>query len=124
MTVRPRKMPDNAVLIVPAIVTAVINSNAKVESSTKASRLRMLFMRFSGVSCVRRRKTSTAPPAANASIRTRKSQPMGDWLKAGRRLKIPLRVRNVAKLHSPKVAMASETAVFLKAPRYCHVIIT
>ena len=41
---------------------------------------------------------------------------MGDWLKACRLLKSPLRVRKVAKLHSPNVAIASPRVVFFSPP--------
>ena len=53
-----------------------------------------------------------AAPRQRPVINARNSQPMGDLLNACRLLKMPLRVRNVAKLHRPKVAMAKARAVF------------
>ena len=60
--------------------------------------------------------TYNNPTNTNATIPTRNIQPIGDWLNACRLLKMPLRVRKVAKLHSAKVVAASRMVVFLNAP--------
>ena len=42
---------------------------------------------------------------------------MGDWLKACRLLKTPLRVRKAAKLQAANVATVSSSVVFFRLPR-------
>jgi hypothetical protein len=107
---------DNAPLTVPATTTPVSSNSATDPINTKDSRLRTLRIGRSGISD-RRRATRRNPPAtAMPIISTRNSQPIGDLLNACRLLKMPLRVRNVAKLHQPKLAMARASAVFFSTP--------
>ncbi len=107
---------------VPSRVTVVSSARARIPSSTRASRLHRAASGFSAASCFLRRTISSVPPTTKAAIQIRNIQPMGDWLKACRLLKIPLRVRNVAKLHSPKVAIARNNVVFFSAP--CRQVIS
>ena len=68
---------------------------------------------------IRRRHRDERRAATTSSnvISTKNIQPIGDWLKACTLLKMPLRVRNVAKLHRPKVAIARARAVLFQPSR-------
>ena len=110
--------PESATSSVPTIAAAASRSSATVEMSTKASRLKIDSIRRSGARCGRILRMSRPPANPSAIISPRKSQPIGDWLKAWRLLKMPLRVRNVAKLHSPNVAMTSPAESPFKMPRW------
>ena len=102
--------------------TIAKSTSATIEMSTSASRAQMLGMGSSAVRTDRRSAMRIPPPTARAIISPRNIQPMGDSLKACKLLKIPLRVRKVAKLHNTKVAIASAIAVFFRARRYCQPI--
>ena len=75
-----------------------------------------------GSSAKRRAAINAPPPAMRTSIPARSIQPMGDRLNSCRLLKMPLRVRNVAKLHSAKVRIAEPEGRLLEQPAQRQVI--
>ena len=122
MTLRPKRRFDTGAARVPSQATAASSNRATMEISTAASRAQTLWIGDCGRSSARRSTITNPPPRARPIIRARNIQPIGDWLNACRLLKKPLRVRKVAKLHKPKVAVASARAVFFSDPRYCQAI--
>ncbi len=66
-----------------------------------------------------RRRISSAPvPVTSTRNIARNIQPIGDWLKACRLPKMPLRVRKAAKLQAANVATASTRVVRFRPPRW------
>ncbi len=115
--------PDKAVLNVPAKAVAASSSRASVASSTNASRLTTLPIGRRGLSAARRTTKPATPAIAKPIMNTKNSQPIGEALKACKLLKTPLRVRNVAKLHTANVAIARQIAVFFNTRACCQAII-
>ena len=94
-----QKTPESGAARVPRTAMLAKRTSATMPISTKASRLQTLVSGLSAARAARRRIISAAWPAVTTTIQARNIQPIGDWLKAWRLLKTPLRVRKVAKLH-------------------------
>src|SRR6188508_2586868 len=112
----PTKSVESGVYRVPTRTTDVSSSSRHAEKSTSDSRARMLPGFRSAERSRRRLKINAPPPVSKKAISPRNIHPIGDWLKAWTLLKIPLRVRKVAKLQRPKVVIAREIAVFFRVP--------
>ena len=91
----------------PTNTAAARRINAKTDAVATPSLANRPEIGLSGVMATRRRTRRTAVATANATISSRNIQPIGDWLKACKLLKMPLRVRNAAKLQAANVATAS-----------------
>ena len=119
---RPTTTSDSATLTVPTTVSAANSNSATIDTITNASRVNRLDTERSGNKRCRCPKISRVPPPANKIIMPRNSQPIGDWLNAWRLLNTPLRVKNVAKLQPPNVAIVNARLVFFSMPPACHAI--
>ena len=70
---------------------------------------------------VSRRSTIIATPLTSSTAMNPKNiHPIGEVLNAWTLVKIPLRVKNVAKLHKSDVRIASPNAVFFRHWRWRH----
>ena len=105
-------------LAVPRKTAAARRTSTKTDAVATPSLANRPEIGFSAAVAARRRTKRTAPAAANTAISSMNIQPIGDWLKACKLLKMPLRVRNAAKLQAANVPPASTSVVRFRAPRW------